>query len=223
MFTVESFSNRDSALLAASNTLFNALQRQLETKVEVAMVVSGGTTPAPIYANLAGRCLQWNRVTAVLSDERWVDAYNPASNEGMLRDTLLVKCAKQARVLSVYDDALTIEEGCASVSRQIEQLPLPFAASLLGMGADGHFASLFPDSLNLQDGLTGSSICIPVSTSASDHPRVSLTLNTLKKSDEILLVIFGNDKRRVFESDDPALPITYLKQQATPVTVYWAA
>ena len=107
-------------------------------------------------------------------------------------------------------------------------MPLPFACSLLGMGADGHFASLFPDAENLGEGLDleSSRMCLPVQTEASPYPRVSLTLSALSRSDEIVLLFFGEEKRRVFEkakSGNARYPVTrLLRQKRAPVYTYWA-
>ena len=96
------------------------------------------------------------------------------------------------------------------------------------MGADGHFASLFPDAENLAEGLDadGSSLCIPVSTDASPHPRISLTLAALSRSDEIVLLFFGDDKLAVYKEakkQTNGYPVSrLLRQKRAPVHVYWA-
>ena len=93
-------------------------------------------------------------------------------------------------------------ERCAELDKEFERLPLPFTSVLLGMGADGHFASLFPDAEDLDKGLIADwqQLIMPVHTAASPHPRISLTLAALSRSDEIVLLIFGEAKREVFEA-----------------------
>ena len=96
------------------------------------------------------------------------------------------------------------------------------------MGEDGHFASLFPDAENLADGLDveGEQLCIPVTTEASPHPRVSLTLAALARSDAIVLLMFGENKLKVYEQakqKGSKLPVAaLLKQKKAPVHIYWA-
>jgi 6-phosphogluconolactonase len=110
----------------------------------------------------------------------------------------------------------------------IPYLSFPFACSMLGMGEDGHFASLFPDADNLAAGLDidGDKICIAVSTAASAQPRWSLTLAALSHSDEIALLFFGDAKRKVYEqakqpnTDYPVSKL--LLQKRAPVHVFWA-
>ena len=153
---------------------------------------------------------------------------HPDSNEKLVRETLLTGEALSANLLTVYEPGVTIEERCSALNDEIRQAPFPFACALLGMGEDGHFASLFPDAGNLDEGLDVDSkeLCIPVHTAASPHPRVSLTLSALSRSDEILLLMFGDSKREVYEATKQAAngyPVSHLlRQKRAPVHVYWA-
>lgn len=151
-----------------------------------------------------------------------------ASNERLVRKTLLQRHAVPARLLPVFSSSVSIAQRCDEIDKQIRVLPFPFACSLLGMGEDGHFASLFPDADNLAEGLDpdNEQLCIPVQTSASPHPRVSLTLAALARSDSIILLMFGEKKREVYEqakAKGSALPVArLLRQKKAPVRVYWA-
>ena len=141
---------------------------------------------------------------------------------------MLQKHAEPAKLLPVFSSSVSIAQRCDEIDKQIRVLPFPFACSLLGMGEDGHFASLFPDADNLADGLDvdNEQLCIPVATGASPHPRVSLTLAALARSDAIILLIFGDRKREVYEqakAKGSTLPVArLLKQKKAPVRVYWA-
>ena len=96
------------------------------------------------------------------------------------------------------------------------------------MGTDGHFASLFPDAENLAEGLDLESrtLCLPVKTAASPHARISLTLAALSRSDEIVLLFFGDEKRVIYDkakAGNARYPVTrLLRQKRAPVYVYWA-
>ena len=120
------------------------------------------------------------------------------------------------------------EERCEQLQDELKGLPFPFACSLLGMGEDGHFASLFPDAEDLDKGLITDwqQLWMPVHTAASPHPRVSLTLAALSRSDEIVLLIFGDAKREVIEAaktPGSKLPVSaLLLQKRAPVSVLWA-
>ena len=222
------FDNREEAARAAAVRIGEALQRRLEAQGDASVVVSGGTSPAGVFAELASKALAWSDVHVILSDERWVPADHEASNEKLVRDTLLSGEAQQASLLPVYKAGVTIEERCGELNDELRLAPFPFACALLGMGEDGHFASLFPDADNLDEGLDvdSSELCIPVNTAASPYPRVSLTLAALSRSDEILLLIFGDAKRAVYDNakkEANGHPVSHLlRQKRAPVHVYWA-
>ena len=222
------FDNREDAARAAADRISQALLRRLEAHGDASVVVSGGTSPAGVFAELANRTLAWSDVHVILSDERWVPAEHEDSNERLVRNTLLTGEAQEAILLPVYKAGITIEERCAELNDELRLAPFPFACALLGMGEDGHFASLFPDAGNLDEGLDVDShhLCIPVNTAASPHSRVSLTLSALSRSDEILLLIFGDGKRAVYEAakkEANGHPVSYLlRQKRAPVHVYWA-
>ena len=222
------FETRRDASRAAAQRIAEALNRRLDAQREATMVVSGGTTPVDCFAMLAGMPLDWARVHVVPSDERWVPPDHVDSNEGLLRTTLLSGAANAASLLPLYAPDVGIEERCEALDEDLLRIPFPFAVSLLGMGGDGHFASLFPDAENLEDGLETDSqrLCLPVRTAASEHERISLTLAALSRSDEILLLLFGDSKRAVYEATkqaDNGLPVSrLLRQKRAPVNVYWA-
>ena len=222
------FETREEASLAAADAIAELVRARLDAQSGASLVVSGGTTPARCFEALAGMPLDWERTHIVLSDERWVPPDAEASNERLVRDALLRNSALPAKLLPVFSMTASIEARCDEIDQLIRVRPFPFACALLGMGGDGHFASLFPDADNLEEGLDvdGERLCIPVSTAASPHPRVSLTLAALSRSDAIVLLMFGDDKREVYEQAKQRgskLPVAHLlKQKKAPVHVYWA-
>ena len=222
------FETREEAAIAAARRIGEALLRRLDGQGAASLVVSGGTSPAGVFAELAKTTLNWPGVHVILSDERWVPPEHEDSNEKLVRETLLAGEARDAGLLPLYRPDVTIEDRCSEINEELLQAPFPFACALLGMGEDGHVASLFPDAENLQDGLDVDSrqLCIPVQTAASPHPRASLTLSALSRSDEIVLLIFGDAKRDVYETAKTSTngtPVSHLlRQKRAPVHVYWA-
>jgi len=222
------FDTREEASIAAAKRLVRNLSKRLEHQPAASLVVSGGSTPVRCFAELAGLDIDWSRVHVLLSDERWVPPADDSSNEKLVRETLLQEHAAAATLWPTYDDDVDIEDRCEALDEIIRTLPIPFASSLLGMGEDGHFASLFPDADNLDQGLDADShqLCIPVRTAASPHPRISLTLAAVSRSDEVILLIFGDAKRQVYErakETGNSYPIAHLiKQERAPVHVFWA-
>ena len=224
----EIFESREAASVAAAERIHAALTHRLSRQDGASLVVSGGTTPGRCLEELAHLDTDWDRVHVVLSDERWVPADDKNSNERLVRETLLVNGAAVARFQPAYSADEDVAARCASLDAEIRARPFPFACSLLGMGADGHFASLFPDAENLDEGLNvdSSRLCIPVSTASSPHPRISLTLAALSRSDEIVLLFFGDEKLAVYEdakAQTNGYPVSRLiRQKRAPVHVYWA-
>lgn len=226
MLTERYFDSREDASAAAAEHIAHCIRQELAATEQASIVVPGGSTPAHCFDLLSQAELDWPRVQLLLSDERWVPNDHPDSNERLLRETLRVNNAADAGILPIYQDDLSVDERCDSLQRMLPGTG--FACSLLGMGADGHFASLFPDADSLQTGLDRSSerFYIPVRTTASPHPRVSMSLAAILRSKELILLFYGDEKRAVFEraksgADD--FPVTTLLQQTNvPLTLYWA-
>ncbi len=222
------FDTREEASIAAAARIAASLMRRLDDQSEASLVVSGGTSPARCLAELSKSDVDWQRVHVLLSDERWVSPENDDSNEKLVREMLLQNRAAEAQFLTFFDRNADIRDRCEALDEQIRTLPFPFACSLLGMGEDGHFASLFPDADNLEQGLDvdSSRLCIPVNTAASPHQRVSLTLAALSRSDQGVLLIFGEAKREIYErakTSKNTYPVSkLLLQKRAPVRVYWA-
>ena len=178
------------------------------------------------FAQLSTQDIDWHRVDILASDDRWVPPDHEDSNEKLIRDKLLVGEAAAADFMPYYASNTSIEDRCEELNGDIHRAP--FACSLLGMGADGHFASLFPDADNLSSGLDleSSDLCLPIKTQASPHMRISMTLAALSTSDEIVLLIFGEDKRVVFEEakdGNDLFPVRrLLLQKRAPIHTYWA-
>ncbi len=209
---MERFPDRTGAARAAAAALADALRARLVAHDRAAIAVSGGTTPAEAFGLLAAEALPWDRVQVTLTDERRVPVDDPASNEGMLRRTLLINGASAAEFVALEADAL-------------EALPERFSAVLVGMGEDGHFASIFPDLADLEGALDpdADESCREVRTAASPHPRTTLSVARLLASDLIVLLAFGEAKRAVLEAPDGLPVAALLAQTRTPVRVLWAA
>lgn len=224
----QAFNDRHAASRAAANLLAERLSADLEHRGSGSFVVSGGTTPETCFGMLSEAELDWARVTVVPSDERWVPADDPNSNEALIRQHLLRNSAAAARLLPLYRPGLDPAAAPAAIEQDLQGLGGPFCAVLLGMGADGHFASLFPDYAGLSRALDplAAERCTLVRTAGSPFLRISLTLSALLQTGLAALLFFGEEKRLVFEealaggSDYPVQSL--LAQNAVPVAAYWA-
>ena len=225
-----SFENRSVASAAAAQMLASLIRDALAGKpmAEASLVVSGGSTPGPCFDLLSEEALDWSRVTVLPSDERWVPADDADSNERLIKSRLLQGPADQGKVLSFFRAGLDASQAPRLIEKDLADLPSPFSAVLLGMGEDGHFASLFPDFDGLQKALDpqGKTACTMVQTIGSPHLRISLTLSALLNCAHTVLLIFGDAKRTVFEtarSGGSAYPIeALLHETRKPLTVIWA-
>jgi len=216
------------ASAAAADMLAKGLRGALEGDGLASLVVSGGTTPQECFLNLSRHDLDWSRVTIVPSDERWVEPHCETSNEHLIRTRLMQGPATAARLLSFYLEELNAEEAPGVITSELDRLARPFACTLLGMGEDGHFASLFPDFSGLDQALDpeNPNQCLMVRTAGSPYLRISLTFSALLESSAIVLLFFGAAKRRVYEAaaaGDTGYPAAaLLSQEKVPVTVIWA-
>ncbi|MXP41997.1 6-phosphogluconolactonase [Altererythrobacter soli] len=150
--------------------------------VPVAITVPGGSTPFPILERLAAMPLDWRRVSVWPGDDREVPEDHPASNTGKIR-ALLEPAGAEVVALTV-----------------MEQVP-HFALAWLGMGADGHIASLFPNTDPRVDDPEAIRMLTPDPLPPeAPFDRITLTIPALLNSDELLFVIRGAEKRALFEA-----------------------
>lgn len=172
----------------------------------IAISVPGGSTPFPILEDLAKRDLDWSRITVWPGDDRVVPENHEASNVGRIR-ALLEPAGAEVVTLSV-----------------MEQVP-HFALVWLGMGADGHIASLFPNTDPQVDDVQKVRRLTPDPLPPeAPFDRVTLTIPALLDSDALMFVIRGDDKRAVFDAavrGEHDLPVARLLGAATqPITCF---
>ena len=201
--------NDDQWAWAAAVSVTAALRRELEARHRARLLVSGGTTPAPVFHALSQAPLDWSRVDIALVDERWLLPDDPDSNASLVREHLLRGHAAEARFESLTRPGRSIDAAVADANLLAANPP---AIVLLGMGSDGHTASLFPHMRGLDDALASANAYVAVDATgcpgAGPWPlRISLTPAGLEPAAARLLLLRGQDKRDVFEralaGDDP--------------------
>lgn len=229
MFVFNDFSSRE----AASATLAAAVATDIRTGVAnsraARVVLCGGTSPVGMFQSLASQPLDWEQVTIVPSDERWVPVDHEDSNERLLRQTLLQGPAASARLLGLYRHDRDRTDALVDIESDLGALDGAFDHVVLGMGGDGHTASIFPHAANVEAMLAARGRVLTPDLPAGETPRVSLALPTLVSARAISLLFFGADKRAVFERAAAGAPPTMLPVAAilnnapTPVRVFWAS
>jgi len=215
---------------AAVKTIQSAILAGVAARGTASLALSGGTTPAPLYEALGRLDLPWSQVQLTLTDERWVSADDPASNEAMVRRTLLQGPASAARFTGLKCNTKTPEAAETQIDGALRTLAQPFDLILLGMGDDAHTASLFPGGVGLEAAmdLTGPLKVRAVRPASEGPARLSLSLPALLQSRQMILLLKGLSKWAVYRdalNDGPVLeaPIRgILHQNQVPVAVYWA-
>ena len=215
---IEPFASGDALADAAAGAIEQQLSEGLSDRGRASLVGTGGRSPGPVYDRLSRAELDWAHVAVTLSDERQVDADSPNSNARLLRERLFVGPAAAAQFLPLTDYA----------EPALKKL-MPFDAVMLGMGEDGHIASLIPGSPVMAlamdpDGplVTAES---PQGFGSPPLARITLTLSALLHSRAIFLLIAGEAKRQVIAqalagADLPVRAI--LRQDRVPVRTFWA-
>jgi 6-phosphogluconolactonase len=189
------------------------------------LVVSGGRSPVAFFQRLAGQAVDWSKVVISLADERWVPVEHTDSNAGLLQRYLLQGPVAQARFLSLYNVADSLEAAALAADKALAELP-PIDVLVLGMGDDGHTASLFPNSPNLTEALSldGERRCLPMLAPSVPHQRLTLTRRLLNTARQPILSISGLAKldtlRAALAGDDLAeMPV---RAFLTPsLEIYW--
>ncbi len=225
---------REVASGQAARLVAGALQAAIEDKGRASFLVSGGSTPGPMFDLLASTDLAWNQVTVGLVDERWVDPEHAASNERQVRERLLRRFAGAAGFVPMR--TLDASPDLAVADRQLAYAPhcAPADVILLGMGNDGHTASWFPDSAGLDEAMLAPAGQVIAAIDATGCPvagnhahRLTLTGPAVTQARTALMLLFGDEKLAVFEraltADPRAMPVRHAIDKLGPrLSVIWA-
>jgi 6-phosphogluconolactonase len=224
------FGDLAAAAAALAEQLVATLQQGLAAHGNASLVLPGGRTPLPLFAGLKDAPLDWSRIAMTLTDERWVPESDPGSNAALLRRSLLSGRAGAARFIPLYDGSASAGGATGAVWQQLQSLRRPFDAVVLGMGEDGHFASLFPGNAALAAALDpyARPTCVAMRAPAAPVERVSLNLAALRQARRLFLLITGKAKQDLLlqasrRDSTGAWPVCALLALRHPlIEVYWA-
>ena len=229
------FADRSQLFASLVQNCQSHLQKGITNNGVASLMVSGGGTPAPLYEALSKSDLDWGEIHIALVDERWVDKQHSASNEALIYRSLLHSKAEHALFTGMKNSTTNAMAGYLETEAQYQKLPQPFTVTILGMGSDGHTASLFPHAEGLAEALAedNQQLTAPIMAKQSEvtginTERVTLTLSGLLKSERLILIITGDEKLAVFReamSEGPVedMPIrALLRQNKVPFELYWA-
>jgi 6-phosphogluconolactonase len=231
-WTMIEHADADALAAAVAARIDEALDAALTARGAAVLALAGGRTSPPVFRRLAARARDWTRIVVLPSDERWVARSHADCNLRQMQDAFAG--AHGIRWLALVPEE---PEGAADASfaqAALAVVPEAFDATLLGMGVDGHFGSLFPGSPNLAAALDPANdddaapILPDPMPAAGPHPRVSLTLSRMLRSRRVLLAITGHDKRAILaqaqRAPDPLrLPVgALLHAPGATVEIHWS-
>lgn len=213
----------------AAEAIVDGLRTDFSRRLRARLLLSGGRTPAPIYRAVAQAQLDWSLVDVGLVDERWLRPDDPDSNTFLVRESLLRDGAEEAHFEEMTRFGRSLDDAVAAANLHARR---PAGVVTLGMGDDGHTASLFPGMADFDAAIADPRAYIKVDATGCPvagawSRRISLTPAGLAPAHTRLLLMRGAGKRKVFEralaGDDVAeLPIRIaLQPDGPPLQVHW--
>lgn len=204
------------------------LEKSLIEKNQAVLAVSGGRSPILLFQALSTQNIDWKKVHVILVDERYVEPDHPDSNERLVREHLLQNHASRAGFTGLAHQTTSLTGDVKQANQQLPDADI----AVLGMGDDGHTASLFAHAPQLDRALALNGPDRPrytqISPPDAPHERISMTLASLQRAGCLMLAIQGVAKRDVFEraslrpsADYPISFLTAKSWSGARLQVYW--
>ncbi|WMS87190.1 6-phosphogluconolactonase [Pleionea litopenaei] len=225
------FDDRESANRSMAEKIASDLASAINERDKASLWVSGGSTPMDMYRKLSVANLPWRKVLISMVDERYVPPTDEASNERLIKENLLINGADVAEFVPFFQ----VTESPASNQQQLEatlreKVHGALDVVVLGMGNDGHTASLFPCAEEIEQVVSAENSDYTAVTHprVAPHARLTLTLNRLLASRHIYLLLFGEDKLNTLKKaeqngEEIDMPIRYfLRNQQPRLEIFWA-
>jgi 6-phosphogluconolactonase len=207
------FNTKADLEASLADAMANALQNAIDSKGSACLLLSGGSTPSGVYIRLSHKELDWQKVNVGLVDERFVNADSPYSNFKLIGETLLQNHAKVATLWPMVVDESDYAKNLSKIEETYRIFTDPDVC-LLGMGPDGHTASIFPNDRASQAANQENYLLIS-NTTAPAAPEQRITCNgpMLRRSKHLFLMITGAQKLEIFtNSEQLQLPIAAFKE-----------
>lgn len=220
----------ESLASAVARLIARALADAIGRNGQAVLAVSGGSTPRLLFQQLSKADIGWSNVTVVLVDERFVPPSHDRSNHRLVATQLLQNAAAFADFIPLFSAGETPAEAATKASHRIEALDQALDVVVLGLGTDGHTASWFPESPEL-DAVTDpeqTAIVMPVEAASQPEPRLTLTQPVIREAKHAILHIEGAPKMDVLEQALKTGPVkdlpvrAILKRTKKPLQVHWA-
>ncbi|ALO34987.1 6-phosphogluconolactonase [Colwellia sp. MT41] len=230
MHQLTEFSTRNDLDVALAQTVSQILAQAISLKGKASIAVSGGSTPKGFFKVLSQSDIDWSKVTITLADERWVAIDSQDSNTRLVHENLLQNNAAAANFFHLKQGDELTDETLTDLNVAASKTLLPLDVLILGMGEDGHTASLFPCSDEINVGLDekNDAVLMKVQPKTAPHQRISFTFASLITSKNIFLHSCGEGKKTVLtqalNGDDPfEMPIrAFLQHPSLNTQIFWA-
>ena len=229
MYQVNEFLKREELDQALADQVANILTAAVAERGKASIAVSGGSTPKGFFKALSVKDLPWSEITVTLADERWVDMTSDDSNTKLVCENLLQNKATKAKFFHLKQGQELNQETLSDLNIAAKSTILPLDVLILGMGEDGHTASLFPCSDQIDEALAKSTgPLLKVVPKTAPHDRITFSYIYLKQSKHTFLHISGAAKKTVLTQalagdDVREMPIrAFLQDSDITTQVYWA-
>lgn len=225
----------DRLAIELAQDIAQRLHAAIQTRGKAVLGVSGGKSPIALFEALRVHDIDWSKVIITLVDERCVPNTHPDSNAHLVKQHLMQDAAHAATLVSMVSETIDVSDATQQAVWASAQLQAagPADVVVLGMGADGHTASLFPDAPNLAQALDlhNTQGCVGITLARppanAPYPRVTQTLANLLTAKHIVLPISGDDKRntlqRAWSHAQNALPVSRMLHQTLAPVAVWIA
>ena len=218
---LQTFPSNFSQVEAIFDSIIINIKETLKNKRNILIALSGGRSPIPLLEKLSHAELDFSKITFTLVDERIVAPDNKDSNEHLLKTYLLKNNAKNATFIGLVDTNLNHDKMLINANNKISNIDL----AILGMGEDGHTASIFPCSKELNKALHDDSNYVITNPVTAPYSRISLTLNAVINIPVLILSINGGLKLKVlkeaYKGDNLNYPISYVLSRRPDTPIFW--
>lgn len=221
----------DALANEACRFIAGKLRAAITARGKASLMVSGGSSPKPLFAALAKEDLAWDTVTVSLVDERWVEPGDAGSNETFIKDNFLTGAAAAAKFISLKSSHGTVQQGLSEIEARFKAVSPPFDICVMGMGLDSHTASWFPDSIGRAEAMDEDNAARFAYVDARGcggagafPDRITLTLPAVMQARDIVLFIPGAEKAAVFAAanagNTSSAPVAALKSAGKRLSVF---
>ena len=196
------FTDKTKLELELAEEISQKLDLELKNKGEANLLVSGGSTPKKLYEILSNKKIDWKNVSIGLIDERFVATNTEESNELLIKNTLLKNKAADAKFIGLIFNLNDYKENLNITISKHKPFYKSITCSILGMGSDGHTASLFPnfEEVYTDDNIYGDKMIINTKATSEPSKRISYTKAKILSSKHLFLYFNGKEKLDVFNS-----------------------